>query len=165
MAAADSIGTTFQAAMTDDEEMYTWLSACASPTNLNPNWGASRPYRIVAYCNAPGGYSPSDFHLVTVYLGGVSGLNAHDFEVKMSEYLGESYAPLKFKKPRYLDQWIICIDTSGKLSVWAGGGVGVSDAWIAGDGHIYNKTSKAYMLWPKCDSAYKMLNSPNQATW
>ena len=66
IAAAETIGTTFRAAITSEEMLYEWVNACVAPGSLNPNWKDGRDYRIVAYSNVPtaAGFAPSDFHLL-----------------------------------------------------------------------------------------------------
>ena len=162
IAAADAIGATFQSAMTEDEDMYDWLNACCNKENLG-KLANDRPYRVVAYCSIDDGYAPSDFKLVTTYLGGVDGLDKQLMHDKMAEYFGASSAPLKFKRPIYLDQWIICIDPQGKLSVWVGGGFGSASCWLGKENCVYGKenSSYAFKLWPGgVDSDYNKMTVP-----
>lgn len=161
IAAADSIGTMFQAAITEDEFLYECMNYYAGDTISD-----GRDYRVVAYCN-PEPQFQTPFHLPAQMIpaplqnSGKYADAAASLQSKMSDYLGSDVAPLKFKRQRYLDQWVICIDKKSKISVWVGGGMGDSNAWIMTDGTLHGNSHKQfYQLWPTVDSKYKLMNNP-----
>ena len=161
IALADTIGKTFQAAVTSEEDLYDLVASCAK--NTNP---ANRhTYRIITWCACPKGTVPSSFHLATIYqqINGknISGDLQAAYETKMEELLGASKAPLKFFVKNKLDCMAIATDSNGNLSVWVGGIHG-ADGWIDSDGVIPN-TGQMYMLWPEVSSAYNELSTPSDA--
>ena len=168
IAAADSIGTTFQAAMTSDETMYTWMTTLAADLS---NHSQKPPYRVIATCNAIGGYAPNQFSLVgTAYLPReLRSINTSVFKEQMAGYLGDCYAPIHFKASRYLDQWCIAVDNSGNLSIWVGGGFGSNSAWIQKSRtydnayYVLGNNSRVYMLWPQVDPTYQEMTHPSEA--
>ena len=161
IALADTVGKTFQAAVTSEEDLYDLVASCAK--NTNP---ANRhTYRIITWCACPKGTVPSSFHLATIYqqINGknISGDLQAAYETKMEELLGASKAPLKFFVKNKLDCMAIATDSNGNLSVWVGGIHG-ADGWIDSDGVIPN-TGQMYMLWPEVSSAYNELATPSDA--
>lgn len=161
ISAADSIGTMFQAAITEDEFLYECMGLYAGDT-----YSDGRDYRVVAYCN-PDPQNQAPFHLPSQNIptplqnSGKYGDAAASLQSKMSDYLGSDVAPLKFKRQPYLCQWVICVDKNGKTSVWVGGGISDSDAWIMSDGTVNNNSQKQfYKLWPSVDPRYNLLNNP-----
>ena len=161
IAAADSIGTMFEAAITEDEFLYECMGHYAGDT-----YADGREYRVVAFCN-PGPNSQTPFHLPSQNIPAALQNNsrygdaATSLQTKMSDYLGSDVAPLKFKSPTYLDQWVICMDKSNKISVWVGGGISDNDAWIMSDGTVNNNSQKQfYKLWPTVDAKYNLLTNP-----
>ena len=96
IAAADTIGATFQSAVSDDEKVYEWFSWCASDIDLKRL--PRRQYRIDAFCAAPGAYAEQNLQLVTAYLPPELNNQKTSFEKTISGYLGTAYAPLRFMK-------------------------------------------------------------------
>ncbi len=155
IATADALGTTLMAAMSEDEEMYTWLTTIAA------DHPAGRKYTAIAKGTAVGGLSPQDFELVDFGWANLRDIDRNIFKKKMNEYLGAGAAPMKFMNQRYMDQWIICVDKDCKLYVFVGGGFNSHDQWIQDDGHkVYNNHGRVYMLWPEVDPDYMALNTP-----
>ena len=165
IAAADSIGTMFQAAITEDELLYDAMNAYASDTIPD-----GREYRVVAYCN-PSGRHKMSFHLPSrmvprsIQNSGKYTDLAGSLQQKMKEYLGDDVAPMKFRTETYFDQWVICIDKNSKISIWVGGGMGDTHAWILTNGGLHGRTGpKFYKIWPTVDPAYNQLTVPPR-TW
>ncbi|MBO5610238.1 MAG: type II secretion system protein [Eubacterium sp.] len=158
IAAADAIGTTLQAAITEDDELYDFVNAYAADTKND------RPYKILAYCNPIN--NKKEFHIPTAYRpGGVNDDDAKLFKQLFIEYIGASVTPMKFTSKRFFDQWVICTDKDCKFSVWVGAGIGDSHSWLHADGTVEGAGNrKFYMLWPEVEPAYNKLSTPPK-TW
>ena len=163
IAAAETIGTTFRAAITSEEMLYEWVNACVAPGSLNPNWKDGRDYRIVAYSNVPtaAGFAPSDFHLLPLGSLQPEG-DPNAFKQQMIDLLATNFVKLKFHTSPELDEWIIAVDKDRNLSIWVGGGLNDYRAWLSKDGVVFGNTSfKAYMLWPEVSPEYNQATTPS----
>ena len=166
IAAADSIGTTLNAAIQSDDDMYDYITDCASTKNLNPGWRDGRDYRVIGYMDVPrrNAHLPVlQMHLCPIAKTDFKG-DMDEFTEKFNEYIGAELVYPKFTTSPHLDQWMLATDNDRNLYVFIGGGMNDNRCWISKDGDVYhNNGFKAYMLWPEVSSDYKKLNSPNDA--
>ncbi|MCR5544810.1 MAG: type II secretion system GspH family protein [Eubacterium sp.] len=153
--AAETLGTTFMAAISEDEEMYEYVTTMAG------DLPRGRDYKVIASCNPTGRYYQK-FKLVGLNYRPTSirHIDVNIFEEKFNSYLGAADAPMKFTSQNYLDQWLIAVDKNCNVSVWAAGGFNSNDSWIQTDGRIFNNHGRAYMLWPTVDPEYNELSTP-----
>lgn len=166
IAAADSIGTTLNAAIQSDDDMYDYISDCSGHNNLSPTWRDGRDYRVIAYMNVPNknAHLPvKQMHLCPIAKYDFDG-DLGEFTDKFNEYIGAELVYPKFTTSPHLDQWMLATDKDRNLYVFIGGGVSDSRCWISKDGNVYNNNGfKAYMLWPEVSRDYNKLNTPNDA--
>ena len=170
IAAADSLGSTLNAAITSNEAAYSYISKCVYWIEEGgKKSGRDGWMRVVCFMNA--GYQMSGW-------GNVSGGNAGNFvevgtltaeeqagreEIKkvLVDLMGQSIFKLKFTRNIYMDQWIICIDKNYQFHIFAGGGINNYVNFVYAN-HISSSShhNRVYQLWPESDAEYHVLSSP-----
>ncbi|MCR4845794.1 MAG: type II secretion system GspH family protein [Eubacterium sp.] len=168
IAAADTIGTTLNAAISSDEDLYDFIMIATSSTgnNLNDSQIKNGWIRVIGYCNSPRNKHDMKFHAIDT--AGVTADQKKSFEDGMNEYLGTGIPRLKFYLFNYLDEWIICADRDGKLYVYIGSGMNdaryhMKPKTQGGRPCINNANRYCYQVWPEVDPAYNKLNTPKEA--
>ena len=177
IATADSIASTFNAAINGDDDVYDYVNACVWWINYEKRQGKGQ-YRIICFMSAGTlmtGWSNDNFpNVANESLNGYSSQRAAIGRAKikkaLEELMGETIFKLKFTRKSYLDQWIICCDENNKLYIFAGAGLNGNQYYI---NTKVNKNSETihwsagnhgdrmqYELWPESDSSYHALDTP-----
>ncbi|MCR4846831.1 MAG: type II secretion system GspH family protein [Eubacterium sp.] len=163
IAAADSVGATFAAAVSENEDIYDFVQLCASDAKTNDN---SMKYRVVCYMKA--GYQMDEFHVVG-FSSNQDLTNRADEEIGeiMGELMGDKIFKLKFSRTKNLDEWIIAVDRDANVYVFAAGGFGTGCYHLRDNNRVRGResTSNVYMLWPTVDPQYNKLTTPNDVAW
>ncbi len=156
IATADALGTTFKAAITENEAFYDYVAKSASYISNDTD----QKYRVVTYMNA--GYQNWTYRGTDC---GDSALNQAAnaaMSKTIGELMGQEVFKLKFTLSRYLDQWLICVDKDCNFYVFAGGGFGTGMYFLQSDGRTRGgHEQQCYMLWPEVSPAYEELTTPN----
>jgi prepilin-type N-terminal cleavage/methylation domain-containing protein len=165
IATADSIGTTVNAAYTDNEYVYDYI-------NEHVNWlvkekGKNSGYlRIVGMMNA--GYVYDGYHFTDIgngvshnLPGSVETDGKNELKSILEELMGEAIFKLKFTNNIYMDQWVICVDEQSRIHILCGGGLNGHQFYIKPN-HILQggANNRLYQLWPSVDPEYNKLNVP-----
>lgn len=163
IATADSVGATFNAAVTDNEDIYNFVTLCASDARTNND---NMKYRVVCYMNA--GYQLSNYRVVGFASDPVLSQKANaEIGVILGELMGANIYKLKFTRPINLDQWVIAVDSKSNFYVFCTGGFGTGNYHISEHNFVNGRpnSSNAYMIWPRVDPEYKKLTTPNDVPW
>ncbi len=160
IAAADSIGTSFEAAITENEALYDFITYRVSHER-----GSGSQFVVIGFTGYGHGLS---FH--TMKPAGVSNdlynTASVEFDRLIGEYMGERTRslPLKFYMQNELDQWIICADKNYKLYVFVRGHLTDGSSWYIKNDNRVNGSQQGslycYRLWPTVDPKYNSLNTP-----
>ncbi len=167
IANAEAIGSSLNAAITSDEELYDYVSAGAKECDPRV---PSKKYRILGYSSVSttnnGRKYNYSFHTPRNLVGTVTTQGAVDkFTELMTKEVGMELVKLHFGDFTILDQWCVCCDEEGNLCVFVTSGL---NGWqyfvhenrtVSGNGGTRN----AYMLWPSVDERYNELNSVSAA--
>lgn len=160
IAAADSLGTTVNAAINSNDEAYDYISGCA-------NWikkeNRSGYYRIVCFMNAgyqmTGWGTDNDSHFPNIGSGYDEGRS--EIQKCLEELMGEYVFKMKFTTKETFDQWIICTDKDCNIYVFAGAGINNNIFYITPEHKVATgHEQRVYMLWPSVDPAYNALSKP-----
>ena len=161
IAVADSLGTTLNAAINDDDDVYAYINKCASWIKSERRDGY---YRVICYMNA--GYDSSGWtDRFFPSVGTDSGVDYTKGRDKIKntliELMGAKMFKLKFTREIYFDQWLLCCDKDEHLYVFVGGGFGTNQFYLTPT--HFNMTghgNRFYMLWPEQDPEYHDLETP-----
>lgn len=162
IAAADTIGISVTAAVTDNEDMYEFLQWNMKELNGNRN-----AYRVLGYSNVGTGNTGQRYNSLfrANNIGGGHGdarQQGQMFADFMNSDLGDTLVKMRFTQFSKLDQWILCCDYKGNLSVWVGADMNGNKWTIDATTHrCGNSRQQYYMLWPQIDSEYQSLNKPS----
>ena len=172
IAAADALGSTVVAAVTQDDDIYDFVNAHAKTLKKKYNSNANNYLRIICWMasgtqtysytfnNPGGGTIDSD----TLAAGKDKMANV------LSELMGEKVFRLKFQNDKYLDQWIICCDSESNIYIFVGGGIRANSHYFIdasthkmANGNLnHGGKGPLYEIWPETDSKYNMLTvTPN----
>ena len=161
IAAADTIAVTVNAAISSDDDMYEYIQ-----WNIK-ELGNNNGYRIIGYSSVATG-DGGESHNTPFIRNNIGGHYADAqaqgdaFADFMNQDLGDTLVKMRFMKFSKLDQWILCVDKKGQLSVWVGADLNGNQWTIDGTTHQCSSSSqKYYMIWPDVDSDYMMLNNAN----
>jgi len=159
IAAAESIGTTFGAALTENDCIYDYISYAVQ---MDADMGTdAKKYRIIAYMDSdtqtnafnlvsPSGIDPGVYSEASTEAGKI-----------MTNLMGDKIFKMKFRKDGYLDQWVLCADSSYKLSVFVSSQISGGTNYIQSDHKVQGSSRKAYMIWPEVDSEYNAFTTPS----
>lgn len=177
IAAADSIASTFNAAINGDDDVYDYVNACVWWINHENRQGKGQ-LRIICFMSAGTlmtGWANNNFpNVANQTLNGYSSAQAAVGRAKikkvLEELMGERIFKLKFTRKSYLDQWAICCDEHYQLYIFAAAGLNGYQYYIntkntASSGTIHWSASNhgdrmQYELWPQADGAYHDLSTP-----
>ena len=159
---AESIGVSVSAAMASDEDMRDFLQ-----WNLQ-QLGNSNDYRVLGYSSVATGSTGTKYNtLFTSNNIGSSHATAAQqgqvFAQFMNDEMGGKLAAMKFTAFSKIDQWILCVDKNGNLSVWVGASMNGNQWSIDYSTHKTSNGNHYYMLWPEVDKAYERLARPGDA--
>ena len=157
---AAEIGKAFTYAMTENEAVEGYYTTTMSMANRSK-------IRIVAFMNAPspmGSIRSQRKAFVVPSLGGYDNATAQTaLDEEMRNLLGMDVVSIKFEKDHVLDEWIICGDPDGSISVYIGSGcTGGVYEMSKGATNICNGR-RCYKLWPEVDPEYEALGRPADA--
>ncbi len=159
IAAAQTIGTSINAAITSEEHLYDYVAWSVSEMRKgNP---VNNAYRILGYSSvdqtAQG--RPHNALFRTVNIGGSRANMANEFADFMNADLGGTFVKMRFGAFSKIDQWIVCVDRNEHLSVWVGADLNGNQYHINENHKIGSK--EYYMLWPEVDKSYNLLQNAN----
>ena len=160
IAFADSLGTSFMAALDENEALYDYVTYRVQ----NEKGGE---YVIIGFT----GYG-NNIPFYTMEHAGVDedvyDEASSECERIISEVVGEktNKIPLKFYQKNDLDQWIVAVDRNYNINIFVSGHMTYSSSWnIDKDSYAGGQNGKyyCYRLWPEVDKNYNKLNTPKDA--
>ena len=171
IAAADALGASVSAALSADDDMNKFIEWNVAEL-IKGNGKNTDNYRVLGYSSVATGNTGNKYNVLFKSNNiGASHAEAKaaavDFANFMNNDMGDRLVSMKFNQFSKIDQWIICIDRLGNISVWVGAGFNGNQWTIDGNTHMAkNHSGKMvhyYMLWPEVDKAYERLNRPSDA--
>ena len=171
IAAADALGASVSAALSANDDMNEFIEWNVAEL-IKGNGKNTDNYRVLGYSSVATGNTGNKYNVLFKSNNiGASHAEAKaaaiDFANFMNNDMGDRLVSMKFNQFSKIDQWIICIDRLGNISVWVGAGFNGNQWTIDGNTHMAkNHSGKMvhyYMLWPEVDKAYERLNRPSDA--
>jgi len=163
--AAETVGTAFQAASIDDEDVRAYV-------DRQRYWAEKENrIRIVCYFDSP---SNNTKYQATVQIPDIDadlskvGIDKDNLLDKLDSYLTQTIVPMRFSAFQYLDQYVVAIDKDGNIYVFFTTGIAHSFAILGpdDDGMYYGSNGyggKCYEVWPAQSEQYMEMSVPTDA--
>ncbi len=168
LAAADALGTTVNAAYTQNEDVYNLIDGQVKCMCREKGSNAKNYYRIIGYMAQ--GTSVYSYRFTDVPNNdldpALQTAGETEFGNILRELMGENTFALKFHRDSFLDQWVIAVDTNSRIHIFACGGINGYQYYIHANNHRTEQSlnngghGPIYELWPTADAKYKSIVVP-----
>ncbi|MBP3719309.1 MAG: type II secretion system protein [Eubacterium sp.] len=158
IAFADSLGSSFMAALNDSESLYDFVT-------YRVQHEKNGKYVIIGFT----GYGNGKEFFTMPHSGADAQMYLEASEESkqiLSEVIGKKTKdiPLKFYRKNDLDQWVVAVDRQYNIHIFVCGHLTNGSSWYIKNNNMapgQNGDYYCYHLWPDVDPKYNKLNTPN----